>query len=51
MYKIKDEFLDLYTVYDYEGDAIVVDLDELKWLSQEWEIPLDQLMDQVEEIH
>ena len=48
MYRIKDEFLDLWTVYDGQSDT--VDLEEIKWLAQEWDMPLDQLMDQVEEV-
>lgn len=48
MYRIKNEYLDLWTVYDDQGD--VVDLEEIKWLAKEWNKPLEQLMDQVEEV-
>ena len=48
MYRIKEEFLDLWTVYDGQGD--IVDLEEIKWLAKEWDKPLEELLDQVEEV-
>lgn len=48
MYRIKEEFLDLWTVYDGQGG--VVDLEEIKWLAKEWDKPIEELLDQVEEV-
>jgi hypothetical protein len=48
MYRIKEEFLDLWTVYDGQGD--IVDLEEIKWLAKEWDKPLEELLEQVEEV-
>lgn len=48
MYRIKKEFLGLWTVYDSQGDEVT--FEEIKWLAKEWGKTIDELLDQVEEV-
>ena len=48
LYRILPEFYADWGVYD-DGDEIV-DMEQIRWLSSEWEKPVEELMEQVEEV-
>ena len=48
LYRVKPEFYADWGVYD-DGDEIV-DMEQIRWLSGEWDTPVEELMEQVEEV-
>lgn len=48
LYRVLPEFYADWGVYD-DGDEIV-DMEQIIWLSGEWETPVEELMEQVEEV-
>lgn len=49
-YRIKPEFYDSWTNSPNYETASIVDADEIERLSREWGTPIDELMEQVDEI-
>lgn len=47
-YKIKSEYWDMWGVNN--DDEAIINYDELERLAMEWEIPVDELMRQVEQL-
>ena len=48
LYRVKPEFYADWGVYD--DDEAIVDMEQIRWLSGEWDAPVEELMEQVEEI-
>lgn len=48
LYRVLPEFYADWGIYD-DGDEIV-DMEQIRWLSGEWEKPVEELMEQVEEV-
>ena len=48
LYRVLPEFYEDWGIYD-DGDEIV-DMEQIIWLSGEWEKPVEELMEQVEEV-
>ena len=48
LYRILPEFYADWGVYD--DDEAIVDMEQIIWLSGEWEKPVEELMEQVEEV-
>ena len=48
LYRVLPEFYEDWGIYD-DGDEIV-DMKQIRWLSGEWEKPVEELMEQVEEV-
>ena len=48
LYRVLPEFYADWGVYD--DDEATVDMEQIIWLSGEWETPVEELMEQVEEV-
>ena len=48
LYRVLPEFYADWGVYD--DDEAIVDMEQIRWLSGEWEKPVEELMEQVEEV-
>ena len=48
LYRVLPEFYADWGVYD--DDEAIVDMEQIVWLSGEWEKPVEELMEQVEEV-
>lgn len=48
LYRILPEFYADWGVYD--DDEAIVDMEQIRWLSGEWGTPVEELMEQVEEV-
>lgn len=48
LYRILPEFYADWGVYD--DDETIVDMEQIRWLSGEWGTPVEELMEQVEEV-
>ena len=48
LYRVLPEFYADWGIYD-DGDEIV-DMEQITWLSGEWNTPIEELMEQVEEV-
>ena len=48
LYRVLPEFYADWGVYD--DDEAIVDMEQIIWLSSEWETPVEELMEQVEEV-
>jgi hypothetical protein len=48
LYRVLPAFYADWGIYD-DGDEIV-DMEQIIWLSSEWETPVEELMEQVEEV-
>ena len=52
-YRIKDEYLDAWTggnIYNADETPEIVDEVEIERLAHEWEVPVETLMEQVDEV-
>ena len=48
LYRVLPEFYADWGVFD--DDEAIVDMEQIIWLSGEWETPVEELMEQVEEV-
>lgn len=48
LYRVLPEFYADWGVFD--DDEAIVDMEQIRWLSGEWETPVEELMEQVEEV-
>ena len=48
LYRVLPEFYEDWGVFD--DDEAIVDMEQIIWLSGEWETPIEELMEQVEEV-
>lgn len=48
LYRVLPEFYEDWGVFD--DDEAIVDMEQIRWLSGEWDTPVEELMEQVEEV-